>query len=263
MNALSASLWSEALKARRSKMFAGTLLFSSFIAVMLGLLMYVARHPEIAGRSAALTAKAPMLGNGDWPVFFELLIQMILALGAIGFAMVAAWVFGREYSDRTAKDLLALPVSRTTIVISKFLTVALWSILLTVLIFAVAVLVGLVLRVPHWSTELTLRTCGTFMGCAVLTLLLSTPVALLACVSRGYLLPVGFAILTLIVTNFVAVALPNVLPYFPWAIPALYSGVEGDVPLPHAGVASYLVLLSTCILGFAGTAAWWRFADQT
>lgn len=114
-----------------------------------------------------------------------------------------------------------------------------------------------------WAETLKARRSKMFVGCAGLTMLLSTPVAFLACSSRGYLLPVGFAILTVIVTNFVAVALPNVLPCFPWAIPALYSGVEGDVPLPHAGVASYLVLLSTCILGFAETAAWWRFADQT
>jgi ABC-2 type transport system permease protein len=225
--------------------------------------MYVARHPEIAGRSAALTAKAPMLGNGDWPTFFELLVQVILALGAIGFGMVTAWVFGREYSDRTAKDLMALPVSRLTIVSAKFVVVLVWSILLTVLVFIVGVLAGLAVRIPDWSAELTLRTAVVFMGSSVLTLLLCTPVALLACLSRGYLLPVGFAIFTLILTNFVAIGLPGLLPYFPWAVPALYCGISGETPLPPAGMASYCILVLTCMLGFAGTAAWWRFADQT
>jgi ABC-type transport system involved in multi-copper enzyme maturation permease subunit len=41
----------------------------------------------------------------------------------IGFAFVTSWVFGREYSDRTVKDLLALPAPRSSIVLSKFIVV--------------------------------------------------------------------------------------------------------------------------------------------
>jgi len=47
-------------------------------------------------------------------------------VGLIGFAFVTGWVFGREYSDRTVKDLLALPTPRLSIVLSKFIVVAIW-----------------------------------------------------------------------------------------------------------------------------------------
>jgi ABC-2 type transport system permease protein len=80
---------------------------------------------------------------------------------------------------------------------------------------------------------------------------------------RGYLLAIAFTVASLIVTNFVAIGIPNMMPYFPWAIPALYSGIAGREALPHAGTISYIILVSTSIAGFAGTAAWWRFADQT
>ncbi|MEV0143917.1 MULTISPECIES: ABC transporter permease [unclassified Nonomuraea] len=38
--------------------------------------------------------------------------------------MIAIWLFGREFSDHTAKDLLALPTSRTAIVAAKFVVAA-------------------------------------------------------------------------------------------------------------------------------------------
>lgn len=263
MKGLYAALWAENLKMRRSKMFVATLLVFSFISILMGLLMYVAQHPEIAGRSATVSAKVSVLGNADWQSFFNLLIQSILALGAIGFGMVTSWVFGREYSDRVVKDLLALPVSRFNIVVSKFIIIIIWNILLALTLFVVGLLTGLAIRIPGWSGENALHAFIIFTGSSILTLLLCTPVAFIASLSRGYLLPIGFAILTLIVTNFVAIGVPNMMPYFPWAIPALYSGIAGREALPQPGVVSYFILVSICILGFLGTAAWWRFADQT
>jgi ABC-2 type transport system permease protein len=55
-------------------------------------------------------------------------------------------VFGREYSDRTLKDLLALPTLRSAIVLAKFVVVASWSAALTVVILtAVAGLAGTII----------------------------------------------------------------------------------------------------------------------
>ena len=259
MSGLQAALWSESLKARKSKMFPGTLLFFVFIAVMMGLMMYAAQHPELAGRSATLAAKTSAIGKAEWYSFFSLLIQIILAMGPIGFGMVASWVFGREYSDRVAKDLLALPVSRLNMVVAKFIVIIIWCLLLSVVMFAASLLTGLAVGMPGWAEVSLARSFAVFAGSAFLTLLLCTPVALIASISRGYLLPIAFAILTLIVTNFVAIGAPGLMPYFPWGIPALFSGIAGSQALPQAGAVSYIILAATSILGFWGTAAWWRF----
>jgi ABC-2 type transport system permease protein len=263
MNGLLQSLWAESLKARKSKMFVITLMVFTFISIMMGLLMYVAQHPEIAGRSATVGAKTSIIGNADWASFLNLLIQCILALGSLGFGMVTSWIFGREYSDRVVKDLLALPISRFTIVASKFIITVIWCLLLALTLFAGGLLTGLAVHIPGWSIEKAVHAFRIFSGSSILTLMLCTPVAFIASASRGFLLPVGFAILMLIITNFVAVGLPNIMPYFPWAIPALYSGIAGREALPPAGAVSYFILFATGIIGFFGTTAWWRFADQT
>src|SRR5690606_5393903 len=46
--------------------------------------------------------------------------------GVLLFGFVASWLFGREYADGTAKDQLALPVSRTQILNAKYIYYVLW-----------------------------------------------------------------------------------------------------------------------------------------
>lgn len=251
----------ETIKALKSKMLWGTVFFFAFIAFMMGFLMLVAKNPDIAGNSEVLNMKASMISKADWPTFFSLLLQMVLTVGSIGPAIVTIWVFGREYSDRTIKDLFALPVSRLNIVFAKFVLSFLWSLLLLLLLYVFGIISGLLIHLDGWSGDLLVQNSRVYLLSAVLTVLLFPVITFITCVSRGYLLPVGFSILILIATQFVFLGLPGITPYFPWAIPGLCSGVAGPFS-PKPEVISYIILGLTSILGVAGTAAWWRYADQ-
>ena len=123
MKSISATFVTECMKLRRSRIFWITILFFIFIPVMMGLMMFVAKNPEMVTKLGIVGTKATLFGESDWTGFFGLLIQSIATIGIIGFGFVTSWVFGREYSDRTMKDILALPISRSSIVISKFLVV--------------------------------------------------------------------------------------------------------------------------------------------
>lgn len=255
------ALYSEFLKALRSKMLWGTMIFFAFVTIMMGFLMFVSKYPEIAGNSGVLSTKASLIGSADWPSFFNLSIQMALILGMLGPGIVTIWVFGREYSDRVIKDLLALPVSRQTIVYSKFIVIFAWGILLLSILLVFGVLSGFIVNLDGWTRVLFNKYLITFALSSLLTLLLCTPIAFITCASRGYLLPVGIVILLLMITQFLFVGLAGIAPYFPWAVPALCSGIAGPLsPKPEA--ISFIILGTTSLLGVAGTVAWWRFADQ-
>ena len=261
MRGIHAALWIEILKIRRTKIFAISIYFFIFIGVMMGLLMFLSMHPEIANRSATISAKTSFLGGSDWTAFFELLLQIILTVGVIGSGVVTSWGFGREFSDRVVKDLLALPVSRSTIVISKLITLIIWSIILSISLLIAAMLTGLIVKIPGWSEGALFPFLSTYFICAILNALLITPVAFAASIGRGYMLPISFVILLLILTQLIFVGLPALSFYFPWAIPALYSGVGGDT-VPPPGFISYLIYGLTIIIGLVGTIIWWRCADH-
>ncbi len=238
-----------------------SVIFFVFVGVVIGMLAFVAKHPEIAGRSATLGAKASVLQKADWPHFLGLLVQTILALGPLGYGVATSWVFGREYSDKVVKDLLALPTKRATIIAAKFVVVAIWSVVLSLLFFISAVITGSLIGLGVWSVAVTWNWFLTFSAGALLTILLCTPIAFVASAGRGYLLAIGVVILLLIMTQLLGTALPGITPYFPWAVPAICSGVAGSA-LPAAGAASWIALGLTVVLGYLGTVAWWEHSDQ-
>ncbi len=261
MSGLSAALWCEALKARGSKVLWISFLFFAFVAVILALLMVVARHPSLAGDSVIVGQKAARLGDGDWSSLLAFLVQTILALGPLGFGIVTSWTFGREDVDHTLKDLLSLPTRRTTIVTAKFLVVAIWSAALALVLFFLALAVGWALGTPGWSPSVLRHALIEFAVGSFLTILLCSPVAFVASASKGYLLPIGLVLLVLILTQLLGMGMPAAMPYFPWAIPAVCSGAAAAA-LPPANIVSYLMLGLTCLIGFFATVWWWRYADH-
>ena len=261
MKGFAVALGTELTKTFKSKMLWVTFIFFAFISVMLGFLMLAAKHPEITGKSGVLSLKASMISNPNWTTFYWLLLQMVLTVGSIGPAIVAVWVFGREYADRVIKDILVLPVSRLNIVFAKLLIVFIWSIFLLLLLYILGIITGLLIVLDGWNIDLFRQKTLSFFISSLLTIMLFPVISFITCISRGYLLPVGIAILILIVTQFVFLGMPGITPYFPWAIPGLYSGVAGPLS-PKPGIISYIILGVTCILGITGTAAWWRYADH-
>jgi ABC-2 type transport system permease protein len=261
MRAFYEAFRTESLKAFRSKIFLITIVVFAFISLMIGLLVYFSMHPELISNSALMSAKATILGQSDWRGYFGLLYQLAAMLGMIGFGFVAGWVFGREYSDRTVTDLLALPVSRSMIVTAKFVVTIIWSFLLAMVMFILGLAGGLLINLENWSGEAARHAFSVFMNTSALTILVSFPVAFFASWGKGYLLPIGYIILTMIMTQFIISGIPGLTSYFPWAIPALYCGVAGPGG-PGLIPASWIILGMTGIAGLAGTLTWWRYADQ-
>ena len=261
MKRIQAVLWTETLKIKRAKIFPISIYFFIFIGVMMGMLMFLSMHPEIASRSSTIKMKTSFLGGSNWKAFYGLMIQIILTVGVIGSGVITSWGFGREFSDKVVKDLLALPVPRSTIVISKLIILFAWSILLSVTVLVAAMLTGLLVKLPGWTEGELFPFLKMYMVCAIFNALLITPVAFVASAGRGYILPISFVILIIILTQLLFVGLPGLSFWFPWALPALFSGVAGAA-IPSPGFISYFLYIITVLAGLFGTIAWWQFADQ-
>jgi len=259
MKNIKATLLTECIKLRRSRIFWITIIIFIIIPLMMGLMMFVAKNPEMAAKLGMVGTKATLFGRNDWSGFLGLLIQSLASIGYIGFGFVTSWIFGREFSDRTLKDILALPVSRSSIVISKFIIIFFWCALLTLILYSVGLLIGWAIDISGWSSQVYSQFTEKFFITSFLTLLLCTPVAFFASYGRGIIAPIGFLILSLVMAQFIG--LVGLGPYFPWAIPGVYTVPAGTEGMQLV-FSSYIILVFTCIFGFVGTIAWWRYADH-
>jgi ABC-2 type transport system permease protein len=261
MSAFLVALWAEALKARRSKMAGLTAGGLLILPLMGGLFMVILKDPERARAMGLISVKAQLTaGVADWPTFFSILTQGMAVGGAVVGAMITAWVFGREFSDHTAKELLALPTPRAAIVSAKFVLTGLWILALALLIFVAGLAVGYAVDIPGWSAELQWASLRLLVVVALLAALLMPFVALFASAGRGYLPPLAWAFLSVVLAQIAAVL--GWGDWFPWSVPALLSGMAGsrDAAL---GAHSYVLVALACLAGLAATFAWWQRADQT
>jgi ABC-2 type transport system permease protein len=261
MNNLRAALWIEVLKVRRSQVTLFTALGFSFVALVDGLFMIILKDPEAAKSMGLISAKAQlMVGTADWPTFFSVLAQAVAVGGMIVFSIITAWVFGREFSDRTAKEMLAVPTSREAIIAAKFIVTFLWTFSLVLLIFVLGLLVGGLVSIPGWSTKLLSIAFGNVLGSGLLTIAMLTFVALAASFWRGEMPAMGWTILMVALAQIAIIT--GWGDWFPWAVAGLFSEAAGPRE-ELLGAHSYILVIIASLIGLVATFHWWRSADQT
>ncbi len=254
-------LAAEFLKLRRAKTTWGSLLVLSMAPLAIALFMWIVREPGRAARLGLLGTKADLSGiTATWPSFFSMLTLIVGVGGTLLLAFVVAYVFGREYSEGTAKNMLGLPVGRHEFVLAKLIVAAVWWLALVLAVLAESFAVGAALALPGFSTALAVHGVANALLAAGISYLLVPPVAWIATLGRGYLPPLAFALVTL--------ALGNLFEHTGWSVWFPYSIVPtliGMVGSPAATLpwGSYLVVALTFLAGIAATIAQLRWADNT
>jgi ABC-2 type transport system ATP-binding protein len=258
--ALSGAIRCELRKVRRSRVPLLTALGFSLAPAMAGLFMIIIKNPERAERMGLISAKAQVFaGAADWSTFLSVIAQAVAVGGMLLFALLAAWIFGREFQERTVKLVLAVPTPRWATVLGKLMVGIGLALLLSLWVFLLSLVVGTLVGLEGSLTPL-FRTATVHVAItAGMTALLMTPVAFIASAARGYFAPIGFAILTLFLAQIVAAT--GWGEWFPWSVPALYSGLAG----PEGALLSmwsFILVWTVSALGVAATLSWWSVADQ-
>ena len=107
------ALATEFLKLHRSKVTWFSLAALSLGPLAIALMMWIVREPGRAAQLGLLGTKANLSGlTATWPAYFSMLTMVVGMGGMLLLAFVVAYIFGREYTEGTAKNLLALPVGR-------------------------------------------------------------------------------------------------------------------------------------------------------
>ena len=256
------AFFAEVEKNKHSKITWITFIAFSLAPIFGAVFMLLMKDNGYEGLSGAFKSKAVMMSfSADWNSYLGLLSQAVGIGGVMIFGFVASWLFGREYSEGTAKDLLSLPISRIKILNAKFIYSIIWCLALVLSNLLLGLLFGFLLQIPGWGIEMFIQNMQIYAVTTILIILLNTPVAFFAMIGKGYLAPLGIVALGLVFAQIIAAL--GYGTYFPWSIPGIYAGSGGKELQQTLNSVSYLVLIATSLIGYIATLLWWKYADQT
>lgn len=243
-----AALWAETVKLAGSTVGrVGSAAIVLGIAILSGSMLLAAATTS----DPQLLAKLGPVAAGDWRGFLLGAAQITAAGGLGGYAVVLAWMFGREFGDGTITGLFALPVGRATIATAKVIVYALWATGMSVLLAAVLALLGTAVGLgPPDSIAWTMLARQAALG--IMSVAITLPVAWASTLSRSVLGGVSVAI------GLVVVAQVSVLAglggWMPLAAPALWALSLGTAVSP----AQLALLLPFGAVFVAVIALTWR-----
>jgi ABC-2 type transport system permease protein len=247
------------MKLRRSKVPWGTLGGLSMAPLGLALFMWILREPGRAASLGLIGTKANLSGlEATGPAYLSTLTLVFGVGGMLLLPFIVAYIFGREYVEATAKNMLALPVARTWFVLAKLVVAAVWWFALVVVVLAESLLIGLALGLPGFSAAVVVSAAGNSLLAAGISFLLVPVVAWITVTGRGYMGPLAFAIAMMALGN--VFGKTGWAAWFPWSIVPLMIGMVGTPQSLPA--SSYVVLAVTFVAGVVATVATLQYADN-
>lgn len=201
----------------------------------------------------------------SWPEFFNLgSMAMGTWYGILLFGLIAAFVFGREYAEGVAPNMMTVPTRREYFVIAKLIMLAVWVAVLAILaVFAQAVWAA-VLGLDGFTWSAVREGAGDMLTVALLIFLTLPLVALVAVASRGVFAPMIFSAIA-----FSAAMIGGIAgwgDWLPWAMPTAIGGTFlGPVVagrLPELTAWSWAIAVGVFVSGTAAVVAWVNRADS-
>ncbi len=247
-------LLTEVVKLRRTKVTWITFIAYTFMVAIAAAFLWMMKNPGIAEQVGLLGQKARFAFGGesvDWASFLTFIEEIGGVGGLIMCSIIVTFIFGREYVEGTAKNLLALPVARSRFVAAKIVVSAAWLAGLTAWMVLVAGAAGVVVGLPGLPglagppAGLLLGTAAKLFQLAAMSLCCALLVAWVAVQTHGYFAPLGFSICTLLLAS--VFGHTGWGKWVPWSIVGLYSGAAG--PVTGIGAGSIVVLAATFLVG--------------
>lgn len=239
-------VYTELLKLKRSRMFLLSILGAAVAPFMVVCATYV--H---------IKTKEPTLVVLFDELLYKTNLYTVLLIGVPLYGVVTAYLFTREYTEDTLKNLLTIPVSRTGILLSKMLLLFMWIMLLTLEAWGLTLLLGLLGQFNGLSTSLLLESCKEFMMAGAFLFILSTPIIFTAIALQNYvptiILSISITLINVMSSNSEYKGL------LPWT--AAFDIANEELLPAYPAEYSYFAIIVTAVSGLIATIVYFRKAD--
>lgn len=245
-------MYCELLKLKRSKMvlisIAGVL--STPLLMLIQVLQTHFDKPDVAFTLA--------------DVYNDSVLYIMLLANMMVYIAIAAFLFSREYSEGTLKTILTIPISRTKLLIGKYLTLLLWIMMLTFVtwlgIFIVCGLYHAVFTLSGYKLLVAIMWLPKLLIGGVFMFLTISPFAFIALKTKGFVVPmIGSAVIVMgsaTLSNQAWGAL------YPWT--ATYFLVQGKITgTGYLIQLSVVIILLVSAIGFFMTFHYFKKEDLT
>lgn len=232
-----AAVRAEALKLAHSRV--GVI---ATLAVVAGTLALVGSITAgVASGNPELIAQAGAAADLNWDGLVVGAAQITAVASLLGFGIVLAWMFGREFTDGTITGLFALPISRTRIAFAKLSVYAVWVVVVSLVLTVGVLVLGCAFDYGPPSDQ-TWPMLGRLFLLALLSAGNAVPIAWVATLTRSLLGAVGCTVGLVVVAE--VGALTGAGGWMLLAAPALWAMSNGTA-------VTSIQLALTCVVPIA------------
>jgi bacitracin transport system permease protein len=208
---------------------------------------------------ASLTKKAK---RPDIPLPFKEFVSeshlyIFMLIAVFLFGIITAYLFNREYVEGALKNLLTIPISRISLIVSKWVLLFFWIMTLTVVAWVLTMIFGIVGPFEGLSNSEVMKALKEYMIGGILLFLLTTPIILITLIFNNY---VTIIVFTIVITML------NLLSYgseysalFPWSAVRVIAAHSYFPEFPP--VYSYISIFLTSMLGLVATLVYFKKVD--
>jgi len=238
-------LYTELLKLKRAKMFLVSVIGATAAPIMMfiGFMNSKSLHPD-----------EPITFDVS---FYNTNLYVMLLIGTLLYGVITAYLYNREYTEDTLKNLLTIPVSRTSLILSKMALLFIWIMALTMVAWGLTFVLGLLGRFEGLSVSVILQSLKQYAVGASLLFLLSTPTMFVAFLFKNYVPSIIFTA-TITMAN-VALVDKSYSALFPWSAVNVIvnNAVVPEYPLYY----SYISIFAASLIGLVATIVYFKKSD--
>ena len=190
-------------------------------------------------------------------LFYNVNLYTVLIIGVPLYGVVTSYLFNREYTENTLKNILTTPVSRVSFIMSKTLLLFMWIMMLTVTAWGITLVLGVLTQFNGLNISVLTESLKQFSIGGLLLFILSSPIILLTLVMKNYVPTIIFTVVITLINVMGGNSEHRAL--FPWA--AAGDIANNTLPLTYPPEYSYIGITATALIGFTAMIVYFKKVD--